>query len=216
MVYELPSFSRKRGSARETGLAEIPETGILEVTNPRTMTSKFLRIPARRNAFSLVELIVVITILGILSAIGLVSYSASLLGARDAARVADVDQLKMSLKSEKQKTGAYPKPGDAFVIVNSGSANVAAYQGFFNSNVAINDLAKYPADPLTKTSYSYSTTKNRQSFQIGTVVEDSEPWKSYLDGDYKTVCKNVLPSLVLATSGAVDSQVEIADGLTTS
>lgn len=74
---------------------------------------------ARRNAFSLIELLIVMSILGIISAIGLISYSASLLGARDAARVADVDQLKMALKSEKQKAGAYPRPGDAFAIVSS-------------------------------------------------------------------------------------------------
>ena len=33
----------------------------------------------RRNAFSLIELLIVMSILGIISAIGLISYSASLL-----------------------------------------------------------------------------------------------------------------------------------------
>lgn len=99
--------------------------------------------------------------------------------------------------------------------MNSGSANVAAYQGYMNSQVAINDLTKYPEDPLTKNNYPYSTTKNRQAFQLATVVEDSDPWKAYVDGDYKTVAKNVLPSIVVAMSGSEGSFVEIGDGATT-
>jgi len=129
--------------------------------------------------------------------------------------VADIDQLKITLKSEKQKSGAYPKPGDAFLIVSSGSANVAAYQGYLNSKVAINDFTKYPEDPLTKKNYPYSTTKNRQAFQLATVTEDVDPWKAYVDGDYKTVAKNVLPSIVLAMTGAENAQIEISDGITT-
>lgn len=119
------------------------------------------------------------------------------------------------LKSEKQKTGAYPKPGSAFLIVNSGSANVAAYQGRMDPQVAINDLTKYPQDPLTKLHYPYSTTKNRQAFQLAAITEDADPWKAYVDGDYKTVAKSVLPSIVLAMSGSEGSFVEIGDGIVT-
>lgn len=84
-----------------------------------------------------------------------------------------------------------------------------------NSRVAINDLTKYPEDPLTKKNYPYSTTKNRQAFQIATVTEDVEPWKAYVDGDYKTVAKQILPSIILAMTGAENAQVEIGDGATT-
>lgn len=121
----------------------------------------------------------------------------------------------MALKSEKQKTGAYPRPGDAFTIINTAPSHVAAYQGFFNSKVAINDLTKYPEDPLTKKNYPYSTTKNRQAFQLATVMEDVEPKKAYVDGDYKTVAKTVLPSIILAMTGSEGSLVEIGDGVTT-
>lgn len=121
----------------------------------------------------------------------------------------------MALKSEKQKTGTYPRPGDAFTIISSGASNVAAYQGFFNSKVAINDLTKYPQDPLTKKHYSYSTTKNRQAFQLATVTEDVEPWKAYVEGDYKTVAKTVMPSIILAMTGAEGDQVEISEGIVT-
>lgn len=126
-----------------------------------------------------------------------------------------MDRLKIALKSEKQKTGAYPAPGDAFQLINSGAANVAAYQGFFNEKVANNEITKYPTDPETGTHYPYSTTKNRQAFQLATVVEDADPWKAYVEGDYKSVAMNVLPSLMLAMNGPAGSQVEIADGVVT-
>lgn len=101
------------------------------------------------------------------------------------------------------------------MIVNSGSGNVAAYQGFMNPKVAINDLTKYPEDPLAKNNYPYATTKNRQAFQLATVTEDANPWIAYVDGDYKTVAKQILPSIILAMTGAENAQVEIGDGITT-
>lgn len=77
--------------------------------------------------------------------------------------------------------------------------------------MAINDLTKYPEDPLTRKNYPYSTTKNRQSFQLATIMEDVEPWKAYVDGDYKTVAKTVLPSIMLAMTGSEGSLVEIGE-----
>ena len=39
-----------------------------------------------------------------------------------------------------------------------------------NPDVAMNDLTEYPKDPVTKGYYPYSTSKNRQSFQIATIA----------------------------------------------
>lgn len=55
------------------------------------------------HAFTLVELIIVITLIAILSAVGFISYASYLVDARDASRVADLGNLKVQLRSEFQK-----------------------------------------------------------------------------------------------------------------
>jgi prepilin-type N-terminal cleavage/methylation domain-containing protein len=177
-----------------------------------------MKTPVRRHsvrAFTLVELVVVIAILAILSGISFVSYSSHVTDARDSARISDIDGLKVLLKSEKQRVGAYPLPGNLFNIVNSGSANVVAKQGVFNTDVPMNNLTKYPKDPTTMGHYPYSISKNRQSYQFFTVLETaSTNLSAYVDGDYKVVAKNVLPSLLLAVSVAPGSTIEIGSGIT--
>lgn len=84
-----------------------------------------------------------------------------------------------------------------------------------NLSVAMNDFTDYPQDPRTKNYYPYAVSKNRQAFQIATIIEDSSPWKAYVDGDYKTVAKNVLPSLLLAVTKGENDVVEIAEGVVT-
>jgi prepilin-type N-terminal cleavage/methylation domain-containing protein len=175
-------------------------------------------IPAPKTdlaGFTLVEVIVVMVIVAILSTMAFLSYGTYMVSARDSTRVSDINQMKMLLKSERQKTGSYPVPGSAFWIVNSGTGNPVAEQGTMDTTVAINGLSRYPQDPVTNTYYPYSVTKNLQAFQIATVVEASFPPSAYVDGDYKSVAVNVLPSLLLAMTGAAGSNVEIGSGIVT-
>lgn len=165
--------------------------------------------------FTITEVIIVVTILAILSTLGFTSYGGYLAGARDSARVSDLSQLKMTLKSEKQKVGVYPTPGSNFEIVHFGTSNIVAYQGFFDPLTAVNDSSKYPKDPTTGGYYPYSTTKNGQWFQLATINESANPMTAYLDGDYKSVAPDILPSLMLAISTSTGSYVEIGDGITT-
>ena len=79
-------------------------------------------------AFTLVELIVVITIVGILSTVGFVSYSGYLTGARDSNRISQLTKLSDSLQVYAA-TRSLPLPDDAINITASGSSNVIAYQG---------------------------------------------------------------------------------------
>ena len=72
-----------------------------------------------RKAFTLIELVVAITIVVILSAIGFVSYDSSVADTRDSRRINDMEGLKIGLKSHKQKEGNYPLPVNPFTITNS-------------------------------------------------------------------------------------------------
>jgi len=61
-----------------------------------------------KKGFTLIELIVVISILGILASLGFSSYVASFQKSRDTKRKADLNQLQIALEIYKQDFGSYP------------------------------------------------------------------------------------------------------------
>ena len=65
----------------------------------------------RSQGFSLVELVVVISILAILSTVSFLSFSQYMVDARNSDRVSDLGSMKISLRTSKQRNGAYPAPG---------------------------------------------------------------------------------------------------------
>lgn len=70
-------------------------------------------------AFTLVELIVVITILVILGTIAFISLSGYSGSARDSSRVSDITNLSKSLDIAYIKTSMYPSPDNAFSVTYS-------------------------------------------------------------------------------------------------
>ncbi|QFR39515.1 prepilin-type N-terminal cleavage/methylation domain-containing protein [Candidatus Gracilibacteria bacterium 28_42_T64] len=163
------------------------------------------------KGFTFVELIVVVTIIGILSTIGFYSYIDFIADSRDSQRKSDLAKVSSALKIYKQKRGFYADPGDSFTITNSGT--VVINQGKLNENVFLNTLDKLPSDPKNGESYFYSTTVNKQEFQIAGTLENGDNNISLLDGNYKSVSSNVLPTIILAITG--EDSVEIHDGIGT-
>lgn len=161
----------------------------------------FLSLVQRKKGFTLIELVVVITILAILSVVGFMSYSDSINGARDSGRINDIEKLQIDLKSHKQKEGSYPLPLNSINITNSGTV---IYEGVLANGIISNVLNNIPKDPRTNSGYWYSTTTNRQQFQIALTLENIDTPKALVKGDYKSVMKNLFPTLVLAITGNID------------
>ena len=161
------------------------------------------------RAFTLIELIVVITILIILSAIGYISYSDSVVDVRDSRRINDLEKLQIDLKSHKQKEGAYPLPVDSVNITNSG---VVIYQGTLADSILSNVIEDIPKDPRTGNWYWYSTTANRQQFQTALTIENIDFPKAVVKGNYRSVIKNLFPTLFLAVTGAGPFDVYASTG----
>lgn len=113
-----------------------------------------ITIPVRHSAFTLVELVVVITILAILGTIGFMSIGGFSARSRDSARLADAAQLVKSLDLVVISAGSYPIPDGYFTVTYSGGA--VWHQGTvgknviqqFRSGIAGGGLDGSPTDPL--------------------------------------------------------------------
>ncbi|MFK7780182.1 MAG: prepilin-type N-terminal cleavage/methylation domain-containing protein [Candidatus Gracilibacteria bacterium] len=128
----------------------------------------------RKYAFTLVELIVVITILAILGTIAFISLQGYSKTARDSTRISDLSTMKTSLELFNLDSGKYPEPTYGFDVIYSGSE--VWTQGIFGIDTTNNveRLDKIPKDPLTDKEYTYSVTKTRQEYQLAGLMEGDE------------------------------------------
>ena len=122
--------------------------------------------------FTLVELIVVITILAVLSTIWFVSYSWYLAWTRDTSRIASLKAISDWLELYKTKH-SLPIPED-YVEVRAWD-DIIAYQGYVWKNVL--ETIEYSTewtDPKDGTYYSYYLTKNKKYFQLMAFLEEEQ------------------------------------------
>lgn len=137
----------------------------------------------RRSAFSLIELLVVISIIGILIAIGVISWVAVAARGRDTTRKSDLARLKQVLQQQYGDTRTYP----AFETNNAGEIYSASWQ-LTSSGLAcahtdtIRLTTKYidqiPTDPRDSTKYTTATCANLGTGQAGRYLYLSAPTKS--------------------------------------
>jgi prepilin-type N-terminal cleavage/methylation domain-containing protein len=159
------------------------------------------------KAFTFVELIVSITIIAILSIIWFVSYSKNLEDSRDSQRKSELSWVATWLKQQKLKRWEYPNPWNSYNITNSWYT--VALQWKLDENIIISTIEKIPLDPFINIPYIFSISENKQEFQLAATLEINWVNQAFLIGDYKTVSKNILPTIMLAISSTVD--VEIND-----
>ena len=129
----------------------------------------------QKQGFTLVELIVVITILSILWLIAFISLQWYSKAARDSARISDISRIKTSLELFQIEAWKYPEP--TWVTDMTYSGTIAAWhQGsFWNSTFRnVESLDNIPQDPVTDSEYTYSVTNSRKEFQIGWILETDD------------------------------------------
>jgi len=131
---------------------------------------KHTKSSCRISGFTLVELIVGITILAILATISTVMLMNYFWDARDSARVSDINSISKALVLYQTKTGNFPTPTNT-KTVKYGSGEVwkqgTIWQSVFQA-LAIN---KIPLDPRFDAEYSYSVTQDGKSYQLAGVAE---------------------------------------------
>jgi len=144
---------------------------------------KYSMIHSKQKAFTLVELIVVVTILAILATIWFVSYSSYLTWVRDTNRIAQLTSLSDWLNLYST-TNDLPIPEDDVEV--SVNWDLIAYQWYAGANIleTIN-FEKGWVDPRDNSYFSYYLTRDRKYFQLMAFLEE------WLD---TTAWLNVVPS----------------------
>ena len=131
-----------------------------------------LKTGLNKKAFTLVELIVVVTILAILSTIGFVSYSSYLIWVRDTNRVSNMKAISDWLELYRTKF-TLPLPEDSVDIKANGS--VISYQWYAWANVLESiEFSNGWKDPKDDIYYSYYLTRDKKYFQLMWFLEDEE------------------------------------------
>lgn len=124
------------------------------------------------SAFTLVELIVVVTILAILATIGFVSYSWYLSGVRDTNRVASLTSISDGLELYRTKNDL-PVPDNSIEIQIDGE--VIGKQWFAGTNVLQTiEYSKWWKDPKDDIHFSYYLTDDKKHYQMMTLLEESD------------------------------------------
>lgn len=123
-----------------------------------------------KKSFSLVEILVVVTIISLLASIAAVSYSRFVKQSRDARRKTDIEQIRAAVEMYRNFKGAYPTPGMVFgsgSIVDSSVVPTTTY------------MSKVPNDPLSTspsshTYYYTSTAPSYQDYEVCAYMEGGE------------------------------------------
>jgi len=126
-----------------------------------------------KKAFTLVELIVVITILAILWTIAFISLQGYSKSARNSVRISDLSSIDKQLELYYIKAWNLPIPDDYIEIYASWT--LIGYQGYAWKRVL--DLIwvfNWWKDPLDDEYYTYMTDLNRKNYQIMWFLEDNQ------------------------------------------
>lgn len=124
--------------------------------------------------FTLVELIVTLTIIMILWVITFISMQGYNKSARDSARISDISVIKTSLEIFHVNSWKFPEPTSWFNIYYSWSIVWNQWIIWKQTITNLTNLDKIPTDPLTNNEYTYSVTKNKQEYELAWLSEWTE------------------------------------------
>lgn len=128
-----------------------------------------------KSWFTLVELIVVITILAILGAIAFVSFQWYSKSARDWQRISDITLIEKSLEFFRINSWKFPEPVNWYNVTFSWEL-VWTQWVFWEINLSnVRWLNKLPVDPLTSNYYVYSLLNTKNEYSLWSIIEWSKP-----------------------------------------
>lgn len=139
-----------------------------------------------QNAFTLIELLIVITIIGILSGILVSSMASATNSANDTRRKADLNQLVNAITIIKTQDGSLPTETNSNCKL--GSANTSENCSGIQAKLSAQGVA-IPKDPTSGNYYTYNRV-SADNFTISATMSDSD--KYYFDSSTPRYIKNSL------------------------
>ncbi len=100
-----------------------------------------------KKSFTLIEILVVATIIGLLASIGAVSYTQFVKQSRDAKRKADLEQIRAAIEMYRSNKGYYPTTANFTFSSCTSPGSVSDGSSTY--------LSKAPNDPKCSTTYYY-------------------------------------------------------------
>ncbi len=137
--------------------------------------NKKLKYKINIHWFTLIELIIVITILAILATIWFISFQSYTLDARDGKRKAELWEVRSALEIYKTRKWTLPMPDIKYVTVSW-----VSYQWYVWDTVlrSLKWTSQFK-DPLDWTSYTYITNIDKSKYQLMTLLENNNSILSY-------------------------------------
>jgi len=125
------------------------------------------------KAFTLVELIVVITILAILWTIAFLAFQWYSKDSRDSVRISDINSLESTLELYVLEKWTYPEPTTWLAVTYTWTE--VWIQGTVWDSVMTNlwRITPKPTDPLTSNEYTYSLLNTDREFELWAILENS-------------------------------------------
>jgi type II secretion system protein G len=123
-----------------------------------------------QKGFTLVEILVVVTIVGILSSFLFSNYVGARQRARDATRKSDLQQIRAAFELYKADTGIYPPLTTG---LEGTGWNSTACGGVFQQNSVVY-MRKKPCDPTSPTTRNYTYSRpTTVTYTLSTCLENA-------------------------------------------
>ena len=117
-----------------------------KILKPKTLNLK------PKSGFTLIEVLIVVSIIGLLSAVVLVGLGGFRSRGRDARRVTDLKSIQNGLELYYSKNNEYPATLDVLMTAGIG-------------------INKIPKDPIGSANYLYSLSTNKQSYVVAATLD---------------------------------------------
>lgn len=125
----------------------------------------------KKSWFTLVELIVVITILAILGTIAFITFQWYTKNSRDSVRMTDISNITKTMELYVSKKWSYPIPSN-WVNIEYSWATIWTQWTVWDSVITnLWTLNKKPIDPLFWNEYTYSLNYTKTEFQLASLLE---------------------------------------------
>lgn len=128
-----------------------------------------------KKGFTLVELLIVISILGILATIAITSFRSAQFRGRDAERKSDLKQISSALELYYSDYGKYPNAASGEIAgCPSTTGDACAWGSGSFTDTKTTYMKVIPKDPSKDFSYLYRVDSTNQKFQLFAHLENTQ------------------------------------------